>query len=138
MVCPLCKQEIQDSDFIAHPYFQDTALKLACKMNPEWQVGQGCCTACFDAVSETADKAWVPTNEFPIKGVAEGFRYVLTKRETKYWNHINPHLQRWWQMNIVEKVAETAVGAGYDEWFLFDSGEKVLAQGRVTDAQDTP
>ena len=44
MVCPLCKQEIEDSDFIAHPYWQDTALKLACKMNPEWQVGDGCCT----------------------------------------------------------------------------------------------
>ena len=133
MICPLCKQEIDDIDFIPAPYFLHRALKLACNMNPEWQVGEGCCNACFDAIVETADKAWVPTKEFPIKGVADGFRYILTKRETGNWNHINPHLQRWWQRKIVEKVAETATSAGYDEFFIFDSAENVLAQGRVTD-----
>ena len=102
-------------------------------MNPEWSEGDGCCTACFDAIVETVDKAWTPTENFGIRGVADGFRYVLTERETKYWNHVNPDLQRWWQQNIVDKVSDAAIGAGYDEWFVFDSAETVLAQGRVTE-----
>ena len=128
-MCPLCHNE--NLTPMPSPYWQPDALALAHKMNPEWIESDGCCRHCFDRIVETVEQAWVPAENFGIRGVADGYRYVLTKRETGQWGHVNPDLQRWWQGKIVEQVSEKAVGAGYDEWFVFDSGEQVLAQGRV-------
>ena len=101
-------------------------------MNPEWDESKGCCKACFNCIMDTVENAWVPANDFGIRGLKDGFRYVLTGRESGNWNHINPDLQRWWQKKYIDVISDKAIEAGFDEWFVFDAEEKVLAQGRVT------
>lgn len=40
-------------------------------------------------------------------------------------------VKSWYANNV---ITEDAIKAGYDGWFISDSGERVLAKGRVTDA----
>jgi hypothetical protein len=58
---------------------------------------------------------------------------VLSTQQTSKWNHQNRDLQRWHQNRIAKDAANQAKAAGFEEWFIFDSTETVLAQGRVMD-----
>ncbi len=112
MTCPLCKLEVPESDLIPNPYWQDDSLQLAHAMNPAWDEAEGCCRVCLDKILDTIETKWVPTHPFPIRGLKDGFRYVLTKRESGNWNHINPDLQRWWQKKIVIGIGDKAIELG--------------------------
>ena len=57
MLCPLCQNEITESDLIPNPYLQGNDLILAHRLNPEWSEGEGCCELCFDAIKETVEDA---------------------------------------------------------------------------------
>ena len=131
MLCPLCQIATEDQDLIPHPYWQDEPLKLAHSMNLDWDESDGCCKRCFNHIVEAVDQKWVPSKNYRIKGVGDGYRYTLTKREMVFWNHVNPEIQRRWQKNIVDEVGDKAIELGHKEWFIFDVGEDVLAQGRI-------
>ena len=132
MTCPLCKLEADEGDLI-NPYWQAAALKLAHSMNPDWNESEGCCARCFDKILDTIETAWVPTDDYPIRGLKDGYRYVLSTRQTGQWHHQNRDLQRWHQNRIAKDAADQATAVGFVEWFIFDSTETVLAQGRVMD-----
>jgi hypothetical protein len=100
-------------------------------MNPDWDESEGCCKRCFDAILDTVETAWVPTGHYRVRGIKDGYRYILSDRQTGNWNHQNPDLQRWWQNIIVNAIGDEAVAAGYDEWFVFDVNEQLLAQGMM-------
>ena len=53
------------------------------------------------------------------------------QREDSQWHHVNPDMQRWRQNQIVERVGDEALAAGYDCWVLFDADEVMVAQGKV-------
>jgi len=89
MQCPLCELDADDADLIQSPYWQEQSLALAHSMNPHWNESEGCCTLCFNKIMDTVETAWVPTHDYPIRGLKDGYRYVLTKRETGNWKHIN-------------------------------------------------
>ena len=57
---------------------------------------------------------------------------MLTKREQGQWHHCNPDMQRWRQAQLVERVGDDALAAGYDAWLVFDTDEKLLGQGVAT------
>ena len=133
MNCPLCQTEANEETLIPNPYWQDQSLELAHRINPEWNEADGCCKACFGSIMEALDTAWTPTKDFGIRGLKDGFRYVLTNRQTGQWNHQNPDLKRWHQQRIVDEAANEGTAAGFDEWFIFDATETVLAQGRAMD-----
>lgn len=96
MICPLCQIDVAKSKLIATPLWQATSLELAHKMNPDWNEEDGCCALCFDRIVETIETAWVPTKNYAVKGLSDGYRYVLSEQETGQWNHCNLDLQRWW------------------------------------------
>ena len=131
MTCPLCKIQADEGDLIPHPYWQPVSLELAHKMNPDWDESEGCCQHCFDSILQTLDEVTVWKPNFVVRGVADGYRYILSDRQTGNWNHVNPDLQRWWQNIIVNAIGDEAVGAGFEEWFVFDANEQLLAQGMV-------
>ena len=133
MICPLCKNDANKDDLIPAPYWQPKPLKLAHKMNPEWNEDDGCCARCFDRIVDAAHTTWEPSQNVGIRGLKDGYRHVLTKRQSGNWHHINPDLQRWWQKKIVNEISQQAREVGFDEWFIFDATEAVLAQGWVTD-----
>ncbi len=57
------------------------------------------------------------------------YRYTLSKREHGQWHHCNPDMERWRQTQIVERVGDDALAAGFDCWLVFDLDEKLLGQG---------
>jgi len=59
----------------------------------------------------------------------EYYRYTLTKRERGQWHHCNPDMQRWRQGQIVERVGDAALKAGYHAWLVFGVDEALIAQG---------
>ncbi|MDK1021713.1 MAG: hypothetical protein QGD90_08780 [Candidatus Hydrogenedentes bacterium] len=58
----------------------------------------------------------------------EYYRYPLSKREHGQWHHCNPEMQRWRQGQIIERVGDEALAAGYDSWLVFDLDEGLLAR----------
>ena len=59
----------------------------------------------------------------------EYYRHTLTKREHGQWHHANPDMVRWRQRQLVERIGDEALAAGYDSWLVFDVDEGLLAQG---------
>ena len=87
MLCPLCRLEADESDLIPNPYWwQAAALELAHSMNPDWEESDGCCARCFDKILDTIETAWEPTHDYPIRGLKDGYRYVLTKRDSRHYS----------------------------------------------------
>ena len=89
------------------------------------------CRACLESIINTVAEiedamaeqrpSTTPFNEY--------YRYTLTKREHGQWHHRNPDMERWRQRQIVERVGDEALAAGYDSWLVFDADETLLAQG---------
>ncbi len=133
MNCPLCKADIDALDRLVNPYWQPDALALAHKLNPAWQESEGWCRYCFDLLVDQVYQLKNPTPKPKPsgQGLAHGFWYVLSERESALWNHQNPQLQRWWQNTRVEELSNEAYAEGFTEWYMFDSDERLLAQGRV-------
>ena len=44
---------------------------------------------------------------------------------------MNADMERWRQAQIVERVGDDALAAGYDTWLVFDTDEGLLAQGTL-------
>lgn len=92
------------------------------------------CRACLESIINTVAEiedamaeqrpSTTPFNEY--------YRYTLSKREHGQWRHCNPNMERWRQSQIVERVGDDVLTAGYDCWLVFDVEEKLLAQGVAT------
>ena len=132
MNCPLCTEEVSPEDYLAICCWQPDALKLAHKMNPEWEEEQGACRRCFDALIDAVYESRKPRRLASVQSLTSGFRFVLTEKETALWQHQNPKLQRSWQNSRIEELSNEAISKGYKEWFIFDADEQLVAQGRVT------
>lgn len=66
------------------------------------------------------------------------YRHTLTRRESGQWNHINPNMARWRQGQIVERISDAAIEAGFEEWELWTADERRLAWGCETDKWISP
>ena len=114
-----------------HPYVYGQMLALTLKINPDWKGEDGMCRTCvesiIDTVAEIEDaKAEQRPSATPFN---EYYRYTLTNREHGQWHHCNPDMERWRQRQIVERVGDEALAAGFDSWLVFDTDEGLLAQG---------
>ncbi len=86
-----------------------------------------CLESIINTVAEIEDaKAQQRPSATPFN---EYYRHTLTKREHGQWHHCNPDMQRWRQTQLVERVGDEAHAVGYDSWLVFDTNEKLLAQG---------
>ena len=89
------------------------------------------CRACLESIINTvAVIEDAKTQERPsATPFSEYYRYTLTKREHGQWHHVNADMERWRQRQIVDRVGDEALAAGYDCWLVFDVDEGLLAQG---------
>lgn len=119
------------SNLVRHPYVYGQTLALTLKINPEWKHEDGMCRTCVESIIDTvAEIEDAKTQERPSQtSFNEYYRYTLSKREHGQWHHCNPDMERWRQRQIVERIGDDALAAGYDAWLVFDSDEKLLAQG---------
>ena len=92
------------------------------------------CRTCIESIIDTvAEIEDAKTQERPsTTPFNEYYRYTLTKLEHGQWHHCNPDMQRWRQTQLVERVGDEALVAGYDSWLVFGTDEKMLAQGVAT------
>ena len=113
------------------PYVYGRTLALTLKINPDWKPEDGMCRTCIESVIDTvAEIEDMKAEQRPsLAGFNEYYRYTLTNREHGQWHHVNPNMQRWRQGQIVERVGDEALAAGYDSWLVFDVDEGLLAQG---------
>jgi len=106
-------------------------LTLTLKINPNWTREDGMCRGCLESIMDTVAEiedaraqqrpSATPFNEY--------YRYTLAKREHGQWHHCNPDIQRWRQTQLVERIGDEAREQGRDCWLVFDTDEKLLAQG---------
>jgi len=89
------------------------------------------CRTCIESIIDTvAEIEDAKAQERPsTTNFNEYYRYTLTKCEHGQWHHVNPDMERWRQTQIVERVGDEALAAGYDSWLVFDPDEPLLAQG---------
>ena len=133
--CPLC--QLQRSDMLPQGVYLSTlALRILQKLNPTWAESDGLCQRCYEAAMDTACELEDMDVDHGTKGFLQYLRYHLSSREIRLWNHANPDLAHWHRMNIDEKVALEAIGAGYDAWLVFGADEELLAQGCSTEKRE--
>jgi len=128
--CPICQRPTTDTDLIRNPYVYGQTLALILKINPDWKPEDGMCHTCIESIINTVAeiedaKAEQRPSTTPFNAY---YRYTLTQREHGQWHHRNPDMERWRQREIVERVGDEALAAGYDSWLVFDVDEKMLAQ----------
>ena len=129
--CPVCQHLTIRADMVRNPYVYGQTLALTLKINPDWKPEDGMCRTCIESIINTVAEiedakaeqrpSATPCNEY--------YRYTLTKREHGQWHHCSPDMQRWRQIQIVERIGDEAFTAGYDSWLVFDTDENLLAQG---------
>ena len=91
------------------------------------------CRTCLESVINTAAEIEdAMTQKRPSQTNFNYYRYTLTRREHGQWHHCNPDMERWRQRQIVERVGDEALAAGYDSWLMFDTDAGLLAQGVAT------
>ncbi len=129
--CPICQRSTTGTDLVRHPYIYGDALTLTRKILPSWQPKDGMCRTCVESIVDTvAEIEDAKAEQRPSSTNFNAyFRYTLSKREHGQWHHCNCDIQRWRQTQLVERVGDEAMGAGFDCWLVFDVDEKMLAQG---------
>lgn len=134
--CSICRHPTPERALVRYPYVYAQTLALTIKINPGWTRQDGMCRTCIESIINTvAEIEEAKAEQRPSStNFSEYYRYSLTKREHGQWHHCNPDMVRWRQRQIVERIGDEAISAGYDSWLVFDPDEKMLAQGVVTDA----
>ena len=129
--CPICERPTPDAAIVRFPYVYGATLDLTLKINADWQGKDGMCRDCLESIINTvAEIEDAKVEQRPSStNFREYFRYTLTKREHGQWHHCNPDMERWRQRQLVERVGDEALAAGYDSWLVFDVNEGLLAQG---------
>ena len=129
--CPVCQRPTIGAALVRHPYVYGQTLALTRRIDPDWKREDGMCRTCLESIINTvAEIEDAKAEQRPSKvGFNQYYRYTLTKREHGQWHHCNPDMERWRQRQIVERVGDEALAAGYDSWLVFDTDEKMLAQG---------
>ena len=129
--CHICQHPTPDAALVRHPYVYGKSLELTRKILPAWQSRDGMCRTCIESIIDTvAEIEDARAEQRPSQtSFNEYYRYTLTKREHGQWCHCNPDMERWRQRQIVERVGDEALAAGYDSWLVFDVEEGLLAQG---------
>ena len=112
--CPICQRPTLK--LVHNPYVQGKALELTLKIESSWKREDGMCPRCVESIVNTASELEdYATQERPSAiGFNSHYRYTLTKREHGQWHHISPDMQRWRQREIVDKVSDEAMAAGFD------------------------
>lgn len=119
-------------------YISTAALRILQKLNTEWTESDGLCQRCYEAAQDTAcELEDIEAEQGCVSGFTQYYRYHLTSREHRLWNHASVYLAEYHRANVDDKVAREARAAGYDAWLVFGPDETLLAQGCYTGEQAT-